>query len=119
QCQDCDATYIGETSRQLKTRISEHERHTRCPPKNAAQFNKLEKDSAIALHSLLENHKVSFDDVKILYRNLPSHTERCCAEALAIHTSKNCVNRNDGKWLSPVWLALINTMRDYKNKTKP
>jgi len=26
-CKNCDASYVGQTSRQLKTRISEHRNH--------------------------------------------------------------------------------------------
>jgi len=26
-CKDCDASYVGQTGRQLKTRISEHKNH--------------------------------------------------------------------------------------------
>ncbi|KYM98107.1 hypothetical protein ALC62_11196 [Cyphomyrmex costatus] len=29
QCNDCDASYVGQTSRQLKTRITEHRNHIR------------------------------------------------------------------------------------------
>ena len=111
RCGNCDATYIGETSRQLKTRIAEHKRHTRRPPQNGSQLQKLERDSAIALHALTENHNVLFDEARPLQTGLSVHAERCCAEALAINQQQSCVNRSDGQTLSDVWRAVININR--------
>jgi hypothetical protein len=107
RCGDCDATYIGETSRQLKVRIAEHKRNARLPPKSSTHLQKLEKDSAIALHALTENHNVLFDQATVVQRGLPIHAQRCCAEAIAIHTRRTCVNRNDSQHLSAIWSGLI------------
>ena len=57
QCQDYDATYIGQTGRLLKTRIKEH--------KN--QINrKTSCESVITQHRLDHSHKFKWDNVKIL-----------------------------------------------------
>ncbi|KAA3671515.1 uncharacterized protein DEA37_0001512 [Paragonimus westermani] len=90
KCGDCNASYIGETSRQLK---------------------RLEKDSAIALHALAENHNVGIDQARVIHKGLASYAERCCAEALTIYTQHACVNRNDSKPLSAVWRGWINSTR--------
>ena len=46
-CNDCDASYVGQTSRQLKTRIAEHHNHIR---------HKASARSVITDHRLHHNH---------------------------------------------------------------
>jgi hypothetical protein len=106
-CADCSCSYIGQTSRQLKVRVNEHKRHVRAAPRNARDLNKLERDSAIALHALTEGHRIDFDGVHIVEQNLNTHARRCCAESLAIHMTPGCVNRSDSVELSAIWSGLI------------
>ncbi|EFN66416.1 hypothetical protein EAG_06731, partial [Camponotus floridanus] len=49
-CMDCDASYVGQTGRLLRTRIKEHKRNL---------------TSVIAEHRALE-HTFDFDDIKVL-----------------------------------------------------
>jgi len=56
-CKNCDAFYVGQTSRQLKTRISEHHNY----------INKnITTQSVITECRLLFNHDFDWEDVKIL-----------------------------------------------------
>ena len=55
-CQDCDATYVGQSKRQLKTRIQEHKNDIK---KSIAQ-------SVISTHELETNHQFDWQDTKIL-----------------------------------------------------
>ena len=54
-CDDCDATYIGETERSLKTRFSEHRRK-----------NSVRSEVSQHVHVDRPEHGVSLDKVKIL-----------------------------------------------------
>ena len=55
-CNDCDATYIGETKRSLGTRVTEHKRDSKKPTKNTPIFR----------HIFENNHSFNFDEPKIL-----------------------------------------------------
>jgi len=58
-CNNCDATYIGQTKRKLKTRITEHRN----------QINsKSSKKTVITEHRLCLNHDFDWNNVKILDR---------------------------------------------------
>ncbi len=51
-CNNCDAVYVGETSHALADRMREHRGLTHKIPKNMADFENLERSSAIALHAI-------------------------------------------------------------------
>jgi predicted GIY-YIG superfamily endonuclease len=106
ECNDCDAVYAGQTSRQLNTRVKEHKRKRSSKPRNATELRRL-LDSAIALHALTESHTVNFERPKIV-QGLTNYAERLCAESIAINRHGRCLNRKDGANISPIWMALIN-----------
>jgi len=56
-CNDCDASYVGQTGRLLKTRISEHRNHVR---RNSSTT------SVIANHGMHLNHNFDWNGVEIL-----------------------------------------------------
>ena len=61
-CGQCDATYIGETSRHLKTRLAEHRglsNRTGKPLLNAPH-------SSILDHALYSGHDICTDNLKII-----------------------------------------------------
>ena len=98
ECNDCDLTYIGETGRNLPTRIKEHKAGVR---------NKHPNISAAAEHSILLNHQLDWDHPHILTHE--THTRRRrIKEALAIHSHKT-MNRDTGLELSKLWLNLVKT----------
>lgn len=84
RCNDCEACYIGQTARQLETRVKEHERCSLRPPKDAQQLRKLEMDSAIAAHAIFNHHQVDFEHPTILQRGFRNYKERLVSEALLI-----------------------------------
>ena len=56
KCCDCQATYIGETSRNLNVRLIEHKRATRNGDIN----------NHIAEHHLQTNHRIDWDSAKCI-----------------------------------------------------
>ena len=77
-CNECTATYVGQTERQLNIRVNEHKK--KC----------VNKDRRSAIHTHMEgsNHKFNFNNVKVL------HTEqllekRKLAEMLFIYAQNN------------------------------
>ena len=79
KCSSCNATYVGQSKRQLRTRISEHK---------GVSFrtnNRLNKPgfSAIRNHSHEADHPIYTTDFKILF-NSSNDTARLLAEALFI-----------------------------------
>ena len=108
QCADCEACYVGQTARQLDTRMKKHERCAKGKPTNAASLNKLENDSAIAAHALLNDHQVEFERPNVMKHGFRSYKERLLTEALLIHNTPNAVNRSDGLDISPIWHAICN-----------
>jgi len=56
-CKECNTSYIGQTSKQLKTRITEHRNHIN---RNTII------PSVITNHRIDYNHEFNWDDIKIL-----------------------------------------------------
>ena len=56
KCSDCQASYIGETGRNLNTRLTEHKRATRNGDVN----------NYIAVHHQLTNHNIDWDTARCL-----------------------------------------------------
>ena len=65
KCCDCQATYIGETGRNLNVRLTEHKRATRNGDIN----------NHIAEHHLKTNHRIDWDSAEcVTYSTLMSNT---------------------------------------------
>ena len=75
-CNNCDASYVGQTGRQLKTRITEHRNHIR---------HKTSVRSVITEHRLQCNHDE--DNVKILDEE-PCYRKRLISKMLNIKSRK-------------------------------
>ena len=76
KCRCCSASYVGQTTRYLHTRISEHLGISPITGKRTSNPTK----SSVLSHSCASGHKVDFDDFKIL---------SCCSDSyeLMIHES--------------------------------
>jgi len=81
-CKDCDASYVGQTGRQLKTRISEHKNHIN---RNTSAH------SVITEHRLHRSHDFDWERVEILNveRNF---NKRVVSEMINIKCQKNGIN---------------------------
>ena len=88
-CRDCDAVYIGETDRSLKTRKRKHIDAVK-------KFNL--KKSALCQHVAENDHFISWDNAEILRRE-PHWRKRRIAEGYLINQKSlelNVLNRNIG-----------------------
>ncbi|GAA56004.1 hypothetical protein CLF_109602 [Clonorchis sinensis] len=106
KCSDCIKVYIGQTARELHSRIGEHKRKINKPPRNADEYRELSKDSAIAEHALDTGHKIDLENVEVLRRGLRSTSQRLMAEAVEIAKHPS-VNRIEGAELARVWRTVL------------
>jgi len=81
-CNDCNASYVGQTKRQLNTRMKEH-----CYNINSTLAN----PSVIKLHTLEYSHSFDFNNVRILDTE-PNYFKRSISEMLHIKEQANGVN---------------------------
>ena len=80
-CVDCDASYVGQTKRLLKTRIDEHKKH----------INKNSTQKSVITDHRLNNHEFDWDNVKILDEE-PILRKRLLSEMICIKRQKNSLN---------------------------
>lgn len=106
-CTDCQLSYIGQTSRNLKSRITSH--------KSDIRLNK--KTCALAEHALVGNHTPNYEEASIL----DSHTstyKRNFLEMARIAQDNSCMNkRSDISNLSQIYTYLLEI--DRKNNKSP
>jgi len=72
-CKDCDASYVRQTKRQLKTRVKEHSNN----------LKSLSSPSVITEHILQHSHTFDWENVKIL-DNESNYYKRSVSEILHI-----------------------------------
>ena len=99
-CRDCNAVYVGETGRSVRTRKRKH----------ADAVNTfITKKSALSQHVVNFDHKIDWDNVKILKSE--SHaSRRRVAESFLINQkacSCNVINRNDGANFPTVYSVFV------------
>ncbi|MCG8430833.1 MAG: hypothetical protein MJA29_06655, partial [Candidatus Omnitrophica bacterium] len=95
-CEDCPASYVGETERSLKARFMEHRR----PSSTTSEVSR-------HIHSAEPGHKIEMDQAKILEIE-PQWFERGVKEAIHIRTLRPTLNKDGGRHnLSPIWTNLL------------
>ena len=95
-CSKCDATYIGETERSLRTRFMEHRRPS-----------SINSEVSRHIHTDKPEHQVDIKTVKILGTE-PRWFERGVKEAIHIRVNKPSLNRDGGRFNLPaVWNNLL------------
>lgn len=97
-CNECDASYIGQTKRQLQTRVKEHR----------SNINKLTNSpSVISQHRLSHNHEFNWDNVEIL-DNERMYSKRLISEMIHIKKQTNSINKqNDTEQFPDAYLPFI------------
>ena len=96
---DCDASYVGQTGRKLKTRIAEHRNHIR--------YNTSAR-SVITEHRRQLDHEFKWDEVEILDEE-PSYRKRLVSEMINIKKQKNGLNlQTDTDGLHKAYIPIIN-----------
>jgi len=95
-CKNCEASYVGQTCRQLKTRISEHKNHIL---RNMSTHSVTE-------HRLQFNHDFDWEDVEILdmERNF---NKRLISEMINIKCQKNGINLKTDIEIVLIFLILV------------
>ena len=88
-CRDCNAVYVGETGRSVRTRKREHADAVKT-------FNT--KISALSQHVMDFDHRIDWDSVKILKSESHAYRRRVEESFLINQKAHSCnvINRNDG-----------------------
>ena len=81
-CNDCSAIYVGETGRQVKDRMKEHQ----------ADIIKKKPVSKVYMHTANAGHGFDFDNVKVLDSCSNLRTRRQL-ESVHTHLQSNSINR--------------------------
>ena len=98
-CQNCAFVHIGQTKRDLKSRIKEHER--------AIKFQRPEK-SELCQHSIENDYLIDWSaEVKILKVEL-DYSKRLFTESWYINKKPHVLNRNVGLSFPAVYRKLLN-----------
>ena len=95
-CLDCDRSYIGETGRTLKTRLTEHRRNCR---------NGDVQRSGVAQHSIEDDYQIDWKESVVIDREMNLYRRRV-KEALYIRKFPN-FNQDQGLIVSPIWSGVI------------
>ncbi|KYN08181.1 hypothetical protein ALC62_00836 [Cyphomyrmex costatus] len=93
-CDDCEASYVGQTKKKLCTRINEH----------ISDINKRTgSPSVITDHCINYDHNINWNDIKILDSE-PSYNKRLVSEMIHIKRQKQGINKqNDTDSLSDTY----------------
>ena len=95
-CSDCEHVYIGQTKRDLKTRLAEHKR--------AIKFQRPEQ-SALCEHVMQFDHIIDWSNSQIL-KVENNYFRRLTTEAWLINSTPNVMNRSDGDCLPLAYRSL-------------
>lgn len=101
-CNNCHLSYIGQTKRNLETRIKEHSRYV---------SNQETSKSSIAKHSWDSGHSFNFKNAKVIL-NANSISELDFLENLAIFLNRDVIvnEKSDSSLLSAAWKNLFSSI---------
>ncbi|KYN13987.1 hypothetical protein ALC57_13817, partial [Trachymyrmex cornetzi] len=101
-CDNCNASYVGQTKRQLQTRIKEHRNNIRLDQSN---------HSVITKHIKEYNHTFNWEDVKIVDSE-SNYKKRNISEMIHIKEQKNGLNlMKDTELLDKAYLNILDDIR--------
>ena len=101
QCDDCNATYVGETERRLQKRVTEHHRSS----------------SPVGQHLAERKYSFSDDNVKILHKE-SNWFRRGVAESIHITEEEPELNRDRGRHTLPAIYRELIMSRDNTSSTQ-
>ena len=96
-CGECDASYIGQTSKNLRDRVKQH--------RTATDKGKID-DSAIAEHSWSSHHNIDWENIKVLDQESVDK-RRLIKESLLIRSRAPKINRDLGLEVSEAYSSII------------
>jgi len=100
-CNNCDASYVGQTKRQVQTRIKEHTNNIRLEPS---------RYSVITEHILEFNHSFDWKNIKILDYE-PNYNKRLISEMLHIKEQRHGINsQKNTECLDDSYFCLLNAI---------
>ncbi|XP_071579044.1 uncharacterized protein [Temnothorax nylanderi] len=100
-CNNCDASYVGQTKRQLQTRLKEHKNNIRLDDS---------KHSVVSEHSTKFNHSFDWDNTRILEVE-HNYKKRLTAEMIHIKEQINGINLNkDTELLNDAYFDILNRL---------
>ena len=94
---DCPFVYIGQSKRDLKSRLSEQKR--------AIKYHRPEK-FALCNYSITLDHIIDWNEATILSIE-KDYTKRLFAESWLMNKSSVVINRNDGNTLPSVYKKIL------------
>jgi hypothetical protein len=97
-CLDCNVTYVGQTKRQLNTRLKEHKQN----------INKnLNSLSVVSEHRLKTGYNFDWNNTKILDTEI-NYNKRLISESLHIKRQRNSINKKtDSEVFPEIYLPII------------
>jgi len=103
-CKDCDVSYVGQTKRQLRTRVKEHRNNIKLDES---------KHSVISEHMLSCNHSFDWNQVRILDTE-PNYNKRLISEMLHIKEQSNSINsQTDTEFLDDAYFSLLDNFSNH------
>ena len=104
-CENCDTCYIGQTKRQLGTRMNEQIDSCN-KAKRQGHVNSNNNDTGLPKHALEHNHTFDVAAPSILHEE-KNTSKRKCLEGMFIHLHPNTCNTSAGTAMDPIWSDLL------------
>jgi hypothetical protein len=111
-CKICPSTYIGQTKRNVKTRLKEHKAALKKP-----QDENFQNHNRIALHAQKYNHDIDFEGASIIHHE-NNYRRRLATEALAMVAHENVISQTSLK-PSSIWTQIMKEKGKKFFKQKP
>ena len=96
-CKNCEESYIGQTKRNINTRLKEH--------RTAVKKGRIQK-SALSEHVMNKVHLIDWQNAKIIQQE-SNYKKRLFLESWHINKNPKTMNRKDGSNLPNVYKSLL------------
>ena len=111
-CENCNATYIGQTSRQLGTRMGEQLSDCINAKNKGFVKDSPKNDTGLPKHALNTGHTFNVQSPTILHEDRATYTRKRI-EGMYIHLNPTACNNNRSTPLDPIWHGLLSFFKDY------